>query len=265
MLLAVPRPRQACFPATRGRPEARAAGGFLPGFPRSPLLRQPGLPRRRTTGYHPPLPHPSMAMPAFIEPPLPRHPMPRHPSHRASWIAVGSCAVMGFTMGCSVRDEQVRPAAATRAWSDAALEASRRGGEPRPEATDIRGIEYVEGHAAGRRRATAEGLPMLLVFRATWCRWSGELAHGPLADRGVVTAARRFVCVTIDADRDADTCRDFGVTGFPTVIVVDATGQERFRATGAAAAGRLALVMRELLGSPDRADRYAGGLDDARL
>lgn len=260
MLPAVPRPRQACFPATRGRPEARAACGFLPGFPRSPPLRQPGLPRRRTTGYHPPLPHLSMAMPAFIA-----SPFTRHPRHLPGWIAVGSCAVMGFTVGCSVRDEQVRPAAATRAWSDAALEASRRDAEPRPEATDIRGIEYVEGYAAGRRRATAEGLPMLLVFRATWCRWSGELAHGPLADRGVVTAARRFVCVTIDADRDADTCRDFGVTGFPTVIVVDAAGQERFRATGAAAAGRLALVMRELLGSPDRADRYAGGLDDARL
>jgi hypothetical protein len=190
--------------------------------------------------------------------------MPRHPSHLTSWIAVGSLAVIGCIVGCSVRDEEVRPAAATRAWSDAALEVSRRGAEPRPEATDNGGIEYVEGYLAGRRRATAEGLPMLLVFRATWCRWSGELAHGPLADRGVVTAARRFVCVTNDADREADTCRDFGVTGFPTVIVVDAAGQERFRATGAAAAERLAVVMRDLL-SPDRADRYAGGLDDTRL
>jgi thiol:disulfide interchange protein len=197
-------------------------------------------------------------------------PFPSHRVQLTSWITVIALAAIAFAMvssagGCSVRDEEVRPAAATRAWSDAVIEASRRGDEPRAETTESRGIEYVEGYAAGRRRATTEGLPMLLVFRATWCRWSGELAHGPLADRGVVAAARRFVCVTIDADRDADTCREFGVTGFPTVIVVDATGQERFRATGAAAAGRLALVMRELLGSPDRADRYAGGLDDSRL
>jgi hypothetical protein len=163
-----------------------------------------------------------------------------------------------------VRDEEVRPAALPRLWPAASQDATRIDTDRRPETTG-RGIEYVEGYAAGRRRATAEGLPMLIVFRATWCRWSGELTKGPLADRGVIAAAQRFVCVTVDADRDADTCRDFGVSGFPTIIVLDTAGAERFRATGTAAAARLAMVMRDLLGGPDRPDRYAGGLDDAAL
>ena len=149
-------------------------------------------------------------------------------------------------------------------WPAAPRDAAGLDPERRPE-TAGRGIEYIEGYEAGRRRATAEGLPMLIVFRATWCRWSGELTKGPLADRGVVTAAQRFVCVTVDADRDADTCRDFGVSGFPTVIVLDTTGTERFRATGATAAAGLAVVLHELLGGPDRPERYAGGLDDAAL
>jgi hypothetical protein len=166
--------------------------------------------------------------------------------------------------GCSVRDEEVRPAAMPKLWPATPRDAAGLDTERRTEIGG-RGIEYVEGYAAGRRRASAEGLPMLIVFRATWCRWSGELTKGPLTDRGVITAAHRFVCVTVDADRDAETCRDFGVSGFPTVIVLDTTGVERFRATGAAAAARLAVVMHELLGGSDRPERYAGGLDDAQL
>jgi predicted DsbA family dithiol-disulfide isomerase len=54
--------------------------------------------------------------------------------------------------------------------------------------------------------------------------------------------------VTIDADRDAATCRDFGVTAFPTVVVIDAEGQERYRATGAEAAVDLAATLEHVLG-----------------
>lgn len=163
------------------------------------------------------------------------------------------------TVGCDVRDEEVRPTATPRLWNAAATSLRDEAGS---EPGAARGIEYVEGYAGGRRRAAAEGLPMLVVFRATWCRWSSELANGPLADRDVVTAARRFVCVTVDADRDAATCHDFGVSGFPTVIVIDPAGQERFRATGAAAAARLPAIMNEVLEVPGR---YADGPDDTRL
>ena len=44
--------------------------------------------------------------------------------------------------------------------------------------------------------------------------------------------SRRAVCVLIDADRDAETCRTLGVKGFPTLLVLDPDGTERFRATG---------------------------------
>jgi hypothetical protein len=172
----------------------------------------------------------------------------------------GACAG-----GCDVRDEAVRPAVPPRPWTHTSLDTVGQRDDGRPESLASPGIEYVEGHAAGRRRAAAEGLPMLLVFRAGWCRWSAELAKGPLADRGVVTASRRFVCVMIDADRDADTCVEFGVSGFPTVVVLDTAGRERFRATGTGAAGQLAVVMHELLDTSARPARHATGLDDARL
>ena len=182
--------------------------------------------------------------------------------HRVAPFSAGLLAVL-LMAGCDVRDEPVRPAAADPIWPLVAQEATIRQTTPRGEFPAKNGIEYVEGYEAGRRRAETEHLPMLIVFRAGWCRWSSELAQGPLADRGVVSLARRFVCVTADADRDAATCRAFGVSGFPTVIVLDAEGRERFRATGSSAAGRLATALRAVLDAPGAPERIARDIDDA--
>lgn len=160
--------------------------------------------------------------------------------------------------GCEIHDETVQTLGPPRPWWPPGDGPGRRD-ERRPESSSGTRIEYVEGYEAGRRRATAGGLPMLLVFRASWCRWSSELAKGPLADRDLVNLSRRFVCVTIDADRDPSTCTTFGVSGFPTVILVDHEGRERFRATGSMSVGSLSLAMHDLLGDPARPQRVAAG------
>jgi len=58
--------------------------------------------------------------------------------------------------------------------------------------------------------------------------------------------------VTVDADRDAATCREFGVHAFPTLIIIDSHGRERHRATGADAAGDLATWLEQILEPPQR-------------
>jgi uncharacterized protein YyaL (SSP411 family) len=98
---------------------------------------------------------------------------------------------------------------------------------------------------------------MLVVFRATWCRWSGELVQAAVADPRVVRLSRRFVCVAVDADRHPDTCRQFGVQAFPTVIILDPSGTERFRATGSAASVHIAAAMNEVLTDQLRPRRIA--------
>ena len=168
------------------------------------------------------------------------------------WIAVP------WIVGCDIHDETVQTLVPSRSWR-ATSDSTGRRDTLAAEPTAGTRIEYVEGYEAGRRRATAGGLPMLLVFRASWCRWSGELAKGSLADRELVALSRRFVCVTIDADRDTATCTTFGVSGFPTVILVDQEGQERFRATGSLTPDRLAVAMHDVLGSPARPQRMAAG------
>jgi hypothetical protein len=80
-----------------------------------------------------------------------------------------------------------------------------------------------------------------------------------VADPRVVDLARRFVCVAVDADRDAATCREFEVTAFPTVILLDCAREERFRATGSSAAAGLASAMADVLSTRSRVESVAAG------
>lgn len=184
-------------------------------------------------------------------------PMP-HP--RIAILLVATAATVG---GCSVRDERAAGTGDSAWWATAAGQ-TRQGliADPPAHATATPAIEYVDGFAAGERRADEAGLPMLVVFRASWCRWSGDLLTAVGANARIVGLARRYVCVSVDADRDAATCERFSVRAFPTVLILDTARVERFRGTGSSAVGPLAAAMTEVLAEPGTPRRIAGG--DAR-
>lgn len=150
----------------------------------------------------------------------------------AAWMA------MLLAVGCQVRDEPVNTPDGRAIWPRAARPPA--GGTSGREAAEV---AYVDDYEAASHRARTEGKPLLLMFRASWCRWSGALARGPLADPRLVALTRRCVCAQIDADRDAATCRAFAVTAFPTVILVAADGRECYRGSGAAVAADLAAAL----------------------
>lgn len=162
--------------------------------------------------------------------------------------------------GCSVRDERAVGKGDAAWWTTTSEEARPGliGGSPaQPPAAAS--IEYEEGFAAAARRAAETGKPTLLVFRAAWCRWSGDLLSAAAGDPRIVTRARRCVCVAVDADRDPDTCARFEVRAFPTVILLDADGEEAFRRTGSSAVGPLAEALDDVLGTTATARRMAAG------
>jgi hypothetical protein len=156
-----------------------------------------------------------------------------------TFFAITACGIL--LPGCEVRDEEARTGPSA-AWLETM--ARRLGDKPAKAASRTDGgVECIDGFTSGARRATDAGLPMLLVFRASWCRWSGTLVATMLADERMAAASGRIVCVAIDADREAAVCRSFGVRTFPTLIVLDADRRERFRATGAAARRGLAAAL----------------------
>ena len=175
------------------------------------------------------------------------------PPHAVAWTFL--------IVGCDIRDEQPR-VESDSPWLEAVarrIEADATG--ETATGSDIRlPAEPITDFASGARRAAVERLPLLLVFQARWCRWSGEVVETLRSDARLSDDAGRFVCATVDADHDAAVCRSFGVTMFPTVIVLDETGRERFRATGRGARRNLSAALAAALDPGLR----VGSLPDAR-
>ncbi len=166
----------------------------------------------------------------------------RPPTLRSRALAglwIGSCLVLG----CDIQDEPVRPAAATTDQllrADTPLLVDMLNRDSAAPAIKPTTLEYVDGFDAGLKRAATEAKPLLVICRAAWCRWSAEMTQGTLADPRIIQLATRFVCVMIDADRHAETCRGLGVTAFPTVIVLTSTGDEKLRTVGRPGTEKLA-------------------------
>ena len=162
------------------------------------------------------------------------------------WAAV----FVSLAAGCEIRDKQVQQTAGGANQflrADAPALATMLDGRMGEADAARRTLEYVEDFAAGQKRAAAESKPMLVVCRAAWCQWSAEMTQGPLADPRIIRLADRFVCVMIDADRHADTCRTLGVAAFPTVILIDPAGEERMRSVGRPSTRQLAAALEECL------------------
>jgi len=158
-----------------------------------------------------------------------------------------AAALLVVVVGCDIRDETPRPPRA-QALLGAGIAVADRAAPM---------IEYVGGYEAGRQRAAAEGRPLLVVCTAAWCRFSADLAQRTLRDPRLVALSRRAVCVLLDADRDAEVCRAFGVRAFPTLLVLDAAGAERLRVTGRSSPTVLATALERAL-EPRRLATAAG-------
>jgi hypothetical protein len=180
------------------------------------------------------------------------------PPSRVSTVALLVAAVSTAAIGCSMRDEQAVSGGESRWWSTARSGSGGAGLLPAAAApAAAAAIEYVEGFDAGSKRAAEAGLPLVVVFRAAWCRWSGELVQAAEANPRIVECSRRFICVAVDADRHPETCRQFDVQAFPTVIVLDADRVERYRGNGSSAVAGLAAAMGEVLAAAPRTRRVA--------
>ena len=170
--------------------------------------------------------------------------MTSRPKHRRLLLLVAACMVV---VGCEFRDEQVRTTLPARLrWPDPI--SRRLDADGMPAVGQTAGtIAFVENCAAGQRLAGAGAKPLLIIFRATWCRWSSAFTQQTLSDPSVIALSERFVCVQVDADRDAAVCHRYGVTQFPTVLILTADNSELTRRSGHTLAADLQPLLRQAL------------------
>lgn len=168
----------------------------------------------------------------------------QHPFRAIRRSTFGLLAVLltGCLVGCEVREEAVRTPAPTRARWQLPVTSQR---DARAEDRAQTSIAYLESLEAARRLAASSGRPLLLFFRAEWCRWSAATAEQVLADRRVVALSDRFVCASLDADRHAAICREHDVNSYPTLLLLGGDGGTLARLTGRPTADDLLAAMQD--------------------
>ncbi|REK15912.1 MAG: thioredoxin family protein [Planctomycetota bacterium] len=130
----------------------------------------------------------------------------------------------------------------------ASAESSTKPEEHRSTATVARGdLRFISGYGPGFAEASRRGKPMMLFFTATWCDYCHQMSDEAFTDPRVVQLASNFVCVLIDADAEPDVCRQFAVTGYPTVQFVSPRGVPLRREVGKKPGGELAIAMQDAL------------------
>ena len=105
-------------------------------------------------------------------------------------------------------------------------------------------LHFIRDVETGFAQAEARGLPCLLFFTADWCTYCHQMEETAFRDPAVIKLAEAFVCIKVDADQYPGLCRQFEVTGFPTIQFLASDRRELHRLVGRQTAGSLATGMR---------------------
>lgn len=76
------------------------------------------------------------------------------------------------------------------------------------------------------KKAGELGMPIAIVFRADWCHWCKKLEEETLVDSKVKSMMMNYVFLTVDTDKDSSTTRKFGVSGLPSYVITNASGEK---------------------------------------
>lgn len=86
--------------------------------------------------------------------------------------------------------------------------------------------------ALGKAKAAAK--PVFIDFSTEWCGWCRKLEKDVFSREDVAQAMAAFVCLHVDAEKGegVELAKRYGAHGFPTLVVVDAAGDEVDRIVG---------------------------------
>ena len=87
-------------------------------------------------------------------------------------------------------------------------------------------------YAAALDQATREQKPLLIFFTADWCEYCRQIRHDIFERPEFVEAAKRFVCVEVDAGRHPHLGEEYRVRAYPTLVLANPSGKAIERIVG---------------------------------
>ncbi len=160
-------------------------------------------------------------------------------------------AIIFLVAGCDVRDETVNSTQSIHHHWPKPVTNRIEQRDSRDGQFGAARISFIENCDAGLRLANLANKPLLIVFRAAWCRWSMALTQQTLSDPSIVSLTDGFICVQVDADRHSEACRQYNVTQFPTILIVGTGKKEICRRSGHTLVTDLTPILQQAL-SPNQ-------------
>jgi thiol-disulfide isomerase/thioredoxin len=173
-------------------------------------------------------------------------------------VAVLGVSVVGFVLSVGLLGNA--PDAQARAEGAPNGSARETADPPRPQASRVPWTDF--GTALGRARA--ENKPILATFVTDWCGYCRKMDQTTWRDASVIERLANVLAVRIDAEDRQERngysgvalADRYGVQGFPTLVVLDATGRLVSRTSGYQTSGDLIEWLDQVLGRA-RPQRYA--------
>jgi thiol:disulfide interchange protein len=88
-------------------------------------------------------------------------------------------------------------------------------------------VAWVADLDAAKAESRKTGRSIFAYFTAEWCPPCQEMKSTTFASDEVKRALEAYVPVKIDADRHPELTTNYGVSGFPTFLILDASGAIR--------------------------------------
>ncbi|MBU0607901.1 MAG: thioredoxin family protein [Armatimonadetes bacterium] len=146
-------------------------------------------------------------------------------------------AALGILMlvagGCPQRNSTAEPSTAQSEPAAA-----------QPAATG-NGIAWLKSLPEGKQAAQSQQKPVVIDFFADWCGPCVAMDEETWPNPEVAAAAAKFVAVRLDVDANQDVANEYGISGIPTVVVLDAGGKEVDRHVGFATPEELLKLLRK--------------------
>jgi tetratricopeptide (TPR) repeat protein len=93
-------------------------------------------------------------------------------------------------------------------------------------------ISWFEDFQSGQTEAQRLGHNMLIDFYTDWCTWCKVLDDSVYTDPNFIQMSAEMVLVKIDAEKDTLNAEKYGISGFPTVLLLKPDGSEIDRIYG---------------------------------
>ncbi len=98
--------------------------------------------------------------------------------------------------------------------------------------------QWMQDFKKAKVKAAKANKPVFAVFSTSWCGPCQRLVHQIYPQKKVIEALDHFIPVYIDGDIHTDLLTQFGVNAFPTMIILDPSGQETTRFGGGASTAK---------------------------